>query len=145
MRNKQRSPHLREVHTLRFYTSGVHTPNKEVHQSTKSHAIELSTLMCDVGPTCSYPHISTASGRLTHSGNRRSTRKESSRITDIRTAHNLWTQTITMGFTLCRGCTTVPVRIEPKPTITGSKPYHTAGVQVDNTLLSLPVWCGPCV
>jgi hypothetical protein len=34
--------------------------------------IQIPTLICDVGPTCSYPHISTASAELTHSGERRS-------------------------------------------------------------------------
>jgi hypothetical protein len=38
--------------------------------------IQLPTLICDVVPACSYPHISMAKVGLTHSGQRRSTRKE---------------------------------------------------------------------
>jgi hypothetical protein len=37
--------------------------------------MQLPTLICDVGPTCSYPHISTALAGLKHSGERRSIRK----------------------------------------------------------------------
>jgi hypothetical protein len=43
-----------------------------------------------VGPTNSYPHISTAIAGLTHSGERRSTRKVylARIIIDLRTVHN---------------------------------------------------------
>jgi hypothetical protein len=54
----------------------VHNPLKDTtpkHRITTT--IQLPTLICDVGPTCSYPHISTALAGLTHSGERRSTRK----------------------------------------------------------------------
>jgi hypothetical protein len=48
-----------------------------------------------VGPTSSYPHISTAKAGLIHSGERRSRREVYlARITDLRTVHNKWTQTI---------------------------------------------------
>jgi hypothetical protein len=50
------------------HTSGVHTPQLgSTHQSNESHPIQLPTLICDVGPTIFYPHISTAIARLTHS------------------------------------------------------------------------------
>jgi hypothetical protein len=69
------------------------TPEHEI-----TTTIQLQTLICDVGPTCSYPHISTASAGLTHSGERRSTRKVYlARITDLKTVHNQWTQTIAIG------------------------------------------------
>jgi hypothetical protein len=68
----QRGQHLGEAHA-----SEVHTPLKD---TTPKHGITttipLPTLTCDVGPTCFYPHISTALAGLTHSGERRSTRKE---------------------------------------------------------------------
>jgi hypothetical protein len=41
-----------------------------------STSIQIPTLICDVGPTCSYPHISMAEAGLTHSGERRGTREE---------------------------------------------------------------------
>jgi hypothetical protein len=60
--------------------------------------IQFPTFICDVGPTCSYPHISTAKAGLTHSGKRRSTIEEYlARITDLRTVHNQWTRTIAIG------------------------------------------------
>jgi hypothetical protein len=60
--------------------------------------IQFPTLICDVGPTYSYPHISTAKAGLTHSGERRSTREEYlARITDLRTIHSQWTRTIAIG------------------------------------------------
>jgi hypothetical protein len=60
--------------------------------------IQFPTLIYDVGPTRSYPHISTAEAGLTHSGERRNTREEYlARITDLRTVHNQWTRTIAIG------------------------------------------------
>jgi hypothetical protein len=57
--------------------------------------IQFPTLIYDVRPTSSYPHISTAKAELTHSGERRSTRKVYlARITDLRTVYNQWTRTI---------------------------------------------------
>jgi hypothetical protein len=98
-RVKQRGQHLVEAHAFEVHTSGVHTPLKDItpkHQIAST--IQLPTLICDVGPTCSYPHISTAIAGLTHSGERRSTRKVFLvRITDLRTVHNQWTQTIATG------------------------------------------------
>jgi hypothetical protein len=79
-RDLQRGQQLGEAHASEVHASGVHTPLKDTtpkHQITTT--IQLPTLFCDVGPTCSYPHISTASAGLTHSGERRSTKKESSR------------------------------------------------------------------
>jgi hypothetical protein len=70
----QQGQHLREAHAF-----GVHTLLKDTtpkHRITTT--IQLPTLICDVGPTGSYPHISTASGRAHSLGGRRSTRKESS-------------------------------------------------------------------
>jgi hypothetical protein len=86
----QRGQHLREAHTAEVHTSGVHTPLKD---TTLKHriatTIQLPSLICDVGPTCSYPHISTALAGLTHSGKGRNTRKEClAKITDLRTVHN---------------------------------------------------------
>jgi hypothetical protein len=54
--------HLGEAHASEVHTSGVHTPLKDTttkHQITTT--IQLPALICDVGPTCSYPHISTTS------------------------------------------------------------------------------------
>jgi hypothetical protein len=51
-------------------------------------------------------------------------------VRDRKTVHNQWTRTIAIGLTLCRGCTTVPARIEPEPAVTGARPYHTAEGQV---------------
>jgi hypothetical protein len=59
--------------------------------------IQLPTLICDVGPTSSYPHISTAIAGLTHSGERSTRKVYLARITDLRTVHNQWTQTIVIG------------------------------------------------
>jgi hypothetical protein len=57
--------------------------------------IQFPTLIYDVRPTSSYPHISTAKAELTHSGERRSARKVYlARITDLRTVYNQWTRTI---------------------------------------------------
>jgi hypothetical protein len=51
-----------------------------------------------VGPTCSYPHISTSKAGLTHSGERRSTREEYlARTTDLNTVHSQSTRTIAIG------------------------------------------------
>jgi hypothetical protein len=65
-----------EALASKVHTFGVHTPLKD---STSKHqittTIQLPTLICDVGPTCSYPQISTALAGLTHSRERRSTRK----------------------------------------------------------------------
>jgi hypothetical protein len=72
-----RGQHLGEAHASEVHTSGVHTLLKDTtpkHQI--STTIQFPTLICDVGPTCSYPHISTAKAGLTHSGERRSTREE---------------------------------------------------------------------
>jgi hypothetical protein len=67
---------LGEAHASEVHTFGVHTPLKDTtleHHITTT--IQFPTLICDVGPTCSYPHISMAKAGLTHSGERRSTRK----------------------------------------------------------------------
>jgi hypothetical protein len=72
-----RGQHLGEAHASEVQTSGVHTPLKDTtpkHQI--STTIQFPTLICDVGPTCSYPHISTAKAGLTHSGERRNSREE---------------------------------------------------------------------
>jgi hypothetical protein len=53
----QRGQHLREAHTSEVHTSGS-TPKHRI-----ATTIQLPTLICHVGPTGSYPHISTASGR----------------------------------------------------------------------------------
>jgi acyl-CoA reductase-like NAD-dependent aldehyde dehydrogenase len=95
----QRGQHLGEAHTSEVHTSGVHTPLKD---TTPKHRIatmiQLPTLIYNVGANCSYPHFSTALAGLTHSGERRSTRKEClARITDRRTVHNQWTRTIAIG------------------------------------------------
>jgi hypothetical protein len=121
MQNKQRGPHLLEVHTSEVHTSGRSTPlgstplNKESpHQSTESQprfSSQLSSVMW--GPPAPIPTSQRPQTGLTHSGERRSTRKESSQERDQRTVHNKWTRTIAIGLTLCRGCTTVPARIEP--------------------------------
>jgi hypothetical protein len=61
--------HLGEAHASEVHTFGVNTPIKGTtpkHQITTT--MQVSTLICDVGPTCSYPHISTAKVGLTHSG-----------------------------------------------------------------------------
>jgi hypothetical protein len=82
--------HLGEAHASEVHTSGVHTPLKD---STPRHkittTIQLPTFICDVGPTCSYPHISTALAGITLSGERRHTRKVYlAKITDLKTVHN---------------------------------------------------------
>jgi hypothetical protein len=66
------------------------------------------------GPPAPIPASQRPQAGLTHSGERRSTRKESSQVRDQRTVHNQWTRTIAIGLTLCRGCTTVPARTEPE-------------------------------
>jgi hypothetical protein len=88
--------HLGEAHASEVHTSGVLTPFKDTAPKQRiATTIQLPTLICDVGPTYSYPHISTAFVGLTYSGERRSTRKEFlTRLTDLRTVHNQWTQTI---------------------------------------------------
>jgi hypothetical protein len=95
-RDMQWGQHLGEAHASEVHTSGVHTPLKD---STPRHkittTIQLPTFICDVGPTCSYPHISTALAGITLSGERRRTRKVYlAKITDLKTVHNQWTQTI---------------------------------------------------
>jgi hypothetical protein len=96
-----------------------------------STTIQFPTLICDVGPTCSYPHISTAKAGLTHLGEReKHKRSVASQVRDRKTVHNQWTQTIAIGLTLCRGCTTVPARIGPEQAVTDSRPYHTTEGQV---------------
>jgi hypothetical protein len=72
----RRGRHLKEAHASEVQTSGVHTPLKDTTPKLRiATMIQLPTLICDVGPTCSYPHISTALTGITHSGERRSTRK----------------------------------------------------------------------
>jgi hypothetical protein len=73
------------------------------------------------GPLASIPTSQQPQAKLTHSGERRSTRKESIQARDQRTVHNQWTWTIAIGLTLCKGCTIVPARIEPG----GSEPPET--------------------
>jgi hypothetical protein len=121
MQNKQRGPHLREVHTSEVHTSGRSTPlgstplnNGSPHQSTESHPGSSSQLPSVMwGPPAPIPTSQRPQAGLTHSGERRSTRKESSQVRDQRIVHNQWTRTIAIGLTLCRGCTTVPARVEP--------------------------------
>jgi hypothetical protein len=88
-----------EAHASEVHTSEVHTPLKDSspkHQITTT--IQLPTLICDVGPTSSYPHISTGIAGLTHSEERRSAKKVYlARITDLRTLHNQWTQIIAIS------------------------------------------------
>jgi hypothetical protein len=128
----QRGQHLGEAHASEVHTSGVHTPLKDITPKHRiATTIQLPTLICDVGPTCSYPHISAAIAGLTHSGERRSTRKIClARITELRTVHNQWTRTIAIGLnTLQRlyNCTR-PNRSETGRH--GSRPYHMAEAQV---------------
>jgi hypothetical protein len=126
MQNKQRGPHLREVHTSEVHTSEVHssevhtsrvhTPQQgSPHQRTESQPRSsprlLSAMWCPPAPI---PTSQRPQAGLTHSGERRSTRKESSQVRDQRTVHNKWTRTIAIGLTLYRGCTTVPARTEPR-------------------------------
>jgi hypothetical protein len=89
----------RQAHASEVHTSGVHTPLKDTtprHRITTT--IQFPTLICDVGLTGSYPHISTTKAGLTHSGERRSTRKVYlDRITNLRTVHNQWTRSIAIG------------------------------------------------
>jgi hypothetical protein len=81
-------PHLWGPHPAQGYHTKA--PDHNCDPAPNSH------LRC--GPTCSYPHISTASAWLTRSGKRRSTGKVClARITDLRTVHNQWTQTIAIG------------------------------------------------
>jgi hypothetical protein len=72
----QRGQHLGEAHASEVHTSGVHTLLKD---TTPKHriatTIQFPTLICDVGPTCSYPYTSTTLAGLTHSGERRRTTK----------------------------------------------------------------------
>jgi hypothetical protein len=142
MQSKQRGPHLREVHTSEVHTSEVHT--YDVHtsgvrtpqqgssnQSTESQPRSSSQLSSTMwGPPAPTPTSQQPQAGITHSGERRSTRKESSQVRDQRIVHNQWTQTIAIGSTLCKGCTTVPARIEPETVAAIPKPYHTAGVHV---------------
>jgi hypothetical protein len=97
--NMKWGQHLGEAHAPEVHTSGVHTPLKDStprHQITTT--IQLPTLICDVGPTCSYPHISTAKAGFTHSGGEKKHKKSmSSQVRDQKTVHNHWTQTITIG------------------------------------------------
>jgi hypothetical protein len=76
------------------------------------------------GPPAPIPTSQRPQARLTHSGERRSTRKESSQVRDQRTVHNQWTQTIAIGLTLCRGCNTVPARIEPETVAAAPNPTY---------------------
>jgi hypothetical protein len=104
-----------EVHTSGRSTPLGSTPlNKgSPHQSTESHPRSSSQLSSTMwGPLAPIPTSQRLQAVLTHSGERRSTRKESSQVRDQRTVHNQWTQTIAIGLTLCRGCTTIPARIE---------------------------------
>jgi hypothetical protein len=117
MQNKQRGPHLREVHTSGWSTPLGSTPlNKgSPHQSTESHQRSSSQHSSAMwGPPAPIPTSQRPQAGLTHSGERRSTRKESSQVRDQKTVHNQWTRTIAIGLTLCRGCTTVPARVEPE-------------------------------
>jgi hypothetical protein len=121
MQNKQRGPHLREVHTSEVHTSEVHTSGVRTpqqgcpHQSTESQPRSSSQLSSAMwGPPAPIPTSQRPQAGLTHSGERRSTRKESSQVRDQRTVHDQWTRTIAIGLTLCRGCTTVPARVEPE-------------------------------
>jgi hypothetical protein len=122
MQNRQQAPHLQEVHTSMVHTSGRSTPLRSPplnkggpHQSTESHPRSSSQLSSAMwGPHAPIPTSQRPQAGLTHSGERRSIRKESSRVRDQRTVHNQWTQTIAIGLTLCRGCTTVLARVEPE-------------------------------
>jgi hypothetical protein len=120
-----------EVHTSGRSTPLGSTPlNKgSPHQSTESHPRSSSQLSSAMwGPPAPIPTSQRPQAGLTHSGERRSTRKESSKVRDQRTDHNQWTQTIAIGLnTLQRlyNCT--------RPNRAGNggrcpKPYHTAGV-----------------
>jgi hypothetical protein len=61
--------HLGEAHASEVHTSGVHTPLKDITPKHRiATTIQLPTLICDVGPTSSYPHISTALAGLTIGG-----------------------------------------------------------------------------
>jgi hypothetical protein len=127
-----------EVHTsgrstpLRFTPLGSTPLNKgSPHQSSESHprsSSQLSYVMW--GPPAPIPTSQRPLAELTHSGERRSTRKESSQVRDQKTIHNQWTQTIAIGLnTLHRlyNCT----RPDRARTVANRpKPYHTAGVQL---------------
>jgi hypothetical protein len=122
-----------EVHTSGRSTPLGSTPlNKgSPHQSTESHPRSSSQLSSAMwGPPAPIPTSQRPQAGLTHSGERRSTRKESSQNNRSEDVHNLRTQTIAIGLnTLQRlhNCTH-PNRartVENRP-----KPYHTAGVQV---------------
>jgi hypothetical protein len=123
MQNKQRGPHLQEVHTCGVKVSP--------HQSTKSHPRSSSQLSFAMwGPPAPIPTSQRPQAGLTHSWERRSTSKESGQVRDQKIVHNQWTQTIATGLnTLQRlhNCT------RPNRARNGGrrpKPYHTAGVLV---------------
>jgi hypothetical protein len=104
MQIKQQGPHLREVHTSEVHTSevhtsGVHTPQQgNPHQSTESQPRSSSHLSSAMwGPPAPIPTSQRPQSGLTHSGREEAQEKGLARITDLRTVHNLWTQTIAIG------------------------------------------------
>jgi hypothetical protein len=128
MQNKQQGPHLREVHTY-----GVHTPKQR--KSTPKHlitpAIQLPTLICDVGAHLLLsPHLNCLRpGSLTH-GREEAQEKSLARITDLKTVHNLWTQTIAVGLNTLQRLYNCTRPNRARMVANHLKPYHTAGVQV---------------
>jgi ABC-type nickel/cobalt efflux system permease component RcnA len=117
-----------EAHASEVHTSGVHTPLMS-HQSTNHDPVPNSHLRCGAHLLLSL-HLNGQSRAHTLGGEKKHKRSVASQVRDQKTVHNQWTRTIAIGLTLCRGCTTVPARIGPEPTVTDSRPYHTAEGQV---------------
>jgi hypothetical protein len=82
-------------------------------------------------PTSQWPHAG-----LTHSGERRSTRKESSQVRDQKTVHNQWMRTIAISLNTLRRLYNYTRPNRARTIANRPKPYHTAGVQVSASCVS---------
>jgi hypothetical protein len=120
MQNKQRGPHLQEVHTPQ---------QGSPHQSTESLSRSSSQLSSAMwGPPAPIPTSQQPQAGLTHSGERRSTRKESSQVRDQKTIHNQWTRTIAIGLNTLQRLYNCTCPNRAQTVANRPKPYHTAGV-----------------
>jgi hypothetical protein len=95
----QRGQHLMEAHVSEVHTSGVHAPLKDTIPNTELQPRSSSQLSSTMwGPLAPIPTSQRPQAGLTHSRERRSTRKECLVSWEIRkTVHNQWTQTIAIG------------------------------------------------
>jgi hypothetical protein len=133
MQNKQRGPHLQEVHTSGRSTPMGSTPlNKgSSHQSTKSHPRSNSQLSSTMwGPPAPIPTPQRLQAELTHSGERKTQEKSLAKITDLRTVHNLWTQTIAIDLNTLQRLYNCTRPNRARTVANRPKPYHMARVQV---------------